>query len=146
MNEVRCSVSADPVQLIFMIFRAAQRIESRIEASLSEVGLSLPKLGVLDHLVQAGEALPLGQLAGRLCCVKSNMTQLVDRLEADGLVARVADPGDRRSVRASLTDEGRRRHALGAQILAGQEQELFREFSAEERAHLTGFLRQLGGE
>ena len=34
------------------------------------------------------------------------MTQLVDRLEADGLVRRVADPTDRRSVKAEITDEG----------------------------------------
>ena len=50
---------------------------------------SAHKLAALHHLTQAGESLPLGQLAERLSCVKSNVTQLVDRLEADGLDSKV---------------------------------------------------------
>jgi len=55
------------------------------------VGLSLAKLAALHQLTAAGESIQLGQLAERLACVKSNVTQLVDRLEADGLVNRTAD-------------------------------------------------------
>lgn len=42
------------------------------------------------------------------------MTQLIDRLEADGLVARVDDPNDRRSVKASITTKGAERQAAGS--------------------------------
>ncbi|MBW8869126.1 MAG: MarR family transcriptional regulator, partial [Acidobacteria bacterium] len=79
------------------MLHAAGTLESRVEEQLAEVGLSLPKLAALHQLSQAGDSLPLGQLAERLACVKSNVTQLVDRLEADGLVVRAADPNDRRS-------------------------------------------------
>jgi len=75
-----------------------------VEERLADAGLSLPKLAALHQLSQAGDSLPLGQLAERLACVKSNVTQLVDRLEADGLVVRAADPNDRRSRLAVLTD------------------------------------------
>jgi DNA-binding MarR family transcriptional regulator len=86
-----------------------------MEAALGEAGLSGAKFSVLSELVRSGEALPLSELAARLACVRSNMTQLVDRLEADGLVHRVADPNDRRSVKAQITEEGQRRQADGAQ-------------------------------
>ena len=75
---------------LFAVLHASSVLESRVEARLSEVGLSLAKLAALHRLTEAGESLPLGQLAERLSCVKSNVTQLVDRLEADGLVSRTA--------------------------------------------------------
>jgi DNA-binding MarR family transcriptional regulator len=69
---------------------------------------------VLSKLAEAGGPLALSDLAARLSCVRSNMTQLVDRLEADGLVRRVDDAADRRSVRAELTPLGQKRQAAGA--------------------------------
>jgi DNA-binding MarR family transcriptional regulator len=132
--------------LLRTLLGAAQRAEGRVESALAGIGLSLAKLSVLNHLVQAGEMLPLGQLAGRLSCVKSNMTQLVDRLETDGLVVRVADPADRRSVRAAITDEGRRRHADGTRILEEQEIQLVEAFSTGEREQFVGFLHRLSGD
>src|SRR4051812_21821900 len=110
---------------LFAVLHAANSLESRVEARLSEVGLSLPKLAALHQLSQAGDSLPLGQLAERLACVKSNVTQLVDRLEADGLVTRAADPSDRRSRLAVLTDSGKTAYAKGTQIRQQSEREIF---------------------
>src|SRR5919205_3946685 len=101
---------------LFAVFHAASTLESKVEQRLAEVGLSLPKLAALHQLSQAGDSLPLGQLAERLACVKSNVTQLVDRLEADGLVMRAADPNDRRSRLAVITDNGKTAYARGSQI------------------------------
>jgi DNA-binding MarR family transcriptional regulator len=92
---------------------AAHTVEARLEAAFGEVGLSGARYGVLEHLARAGEPLSLSDLASRLSCVRSNMTQLMDRLEADGLVRRVDDPGDRRSVRAELTPLGQDRQVAG---------------------------------
>jgi DNA-binding MarR family transcriptional regulator len=96
------------------ILQTAHALEARMEAALGEAGLSGAKFSVLSELVRSGEALPLSELADRLACVRSNMTQLVDRLEADGLVRRVADPNDRRSVKAQITQEGERRQSDGS--------------------------------
>src|SRR6267143_3101914 len=110
---------------LFAVLHAANSLEARVEARLADVGLSLPKLAALHQLSQAGDSLPLGQLAERLACVKSNVTQLVDRLDADGLVLRTADPGDRRSRLAVLTDAGRAAFARGSTIQQDAERELF---------------------
>src|SRR5215468_9894528 len=110
---------------LFAVLHASSVLESRVETRLSDVGLSLAKLAALHKLTEAGESLPLGQLAERLSCVKSNVTQLVDRLEADGLVSRTADPNDRRSRLAVLTDAGRAAYAKGSEIKAQAEHEMF---------------------
>jgi DNA-binding MarR family transcriptional regulator len=125
-----------------LIFHAAERVEVRFEADLGEVGLSLSKMSLLGTLVQEGEPIPLSRLAGKLACVKSNVTQLVDRLEAEGLVTRVNDPVDRRSILASITDAGRERFAAGARAIEKAEQDLFGGIAPEDYERLVSFLRQ----
>lgn len=128
---------------LFAVLHASGVLESRVEARLSEVGLSLAKLAALHQLSRAGESLPLGQLAERLSCVKSNVTQLVDRLEADGLVSRAADPNDRRSRLAVMTASGRKAYAKGSEIQLQVEKELFGVLSAEESKKLHEILAKL---
>lgn len=122
---------------------AAHALEGRMEEALSGVGLSSPKLSVLTQLVEAPAPLSLSELAVRQSCVRSNMTQLIDRLESDGLVRRVPDPSDRRAVRAELTEEGRVRQARGAELVLEVETDLLGRFSAGERALLAELLEGL---
>jgi len=70
--------------------------------------LSEGRMGVLFRLSRCGD-MPLGELADDLDMTPRNVTGLVDHLEKDGLVTRVPDREDRRSVRASLTEAGRAR-------------------------------------
>ena len=103
----------------------------------------MPKYSVISELVSAGEPLSLSDLATRLSCVKSNMTQLVDRLEADGLVSRVDDPNDRRAVKAAITDEGRKRQAAGAERSSDCTGSSRRALRTEDRAALSRLLTVL---
>ncbi|MBY8874250.1 MarR family transcriptional regulator [Micromonospora sp. PLK6-60] len=70
------------------------------------VSLSAAQACLLEHLTADGCS--MGELAGELLCDASNVTQLVSRLEARGLVARVPDPADRRIKRVSITPAGQR--------------------------------------
>jgi DNA-binding MarR family transcriptional regulator len=128
---------------LFAVLHAAGTLEARVEGQLAEVGLSLPKLAALHQLSQAGDSLPLGQLAERLACVKSNVTQLVDRLETDGLVVRAADPNDRRSRLAVITDSGKRAYERGIQIQHRAEREIFGALSKEESSALRELLDKI---
>jgi DNA-binding MarR family transcriptional regulator len=136
----------DAHQLLFTVLQAAQCVQDRLEAALVPTGLSLAKLGALRHLAEAEEPLALGQLAERIACVKSNVTQLVDRLEADGMVRRVPDPDDRRSVRAQITDLGRQRHLKGMEALAIAEENVVAELSDSEQNTLADLLLRLAGQ
>ena len=128
---------------LFAVLHASGVLENRVESRLSEAGLSLAKLAALRHLAHAGESLPLGQLAERLSCVKSNVTQLVDRLEADGLVSRAADPNDRRSRLAVLTEAGRTAYVRGSEIQQAAERELFAKLTRDETAQLHALLAKI---
>src|SRR5262245_18283359 len=102
-----------PSALLEALVRTHVLYVTKQDQALLASGLSTAKLGALLVLAEAAEPVPLGQLAERLACVKSNITQLVDRLEADGLVRRLPDVQDRRSKRAAITPEGRRRTEAG---------------------------------
>ncbi len=128
---------------LFAVLHAANALEARVESRLADVGLSLPKLAALHQLSQAGDSLPLGQLAERLACVKSNVTQLVDRLEADGLVTRAADPNDRRSRLAVLTDSGKTAYSKGTHIRQQAEREIFSALSRDESESLHALLAKI---
>jgi MarR family 2-MHQ and catechol resistance regulon transcriptional repressor len=127
--------------LAFELIGALQSVVGRLETALEPLGLSLPKLRLLIKLADAGEPVPLRTLAEYSACVRSNITQLMDRLEADKLVVRVDDPQDRRSVRAELTAEGRKRHAAGLRVLRQAERELAARLPEHDRESL---LRVLG--
>jgi len=128
---------------LMSIIETAHALEARLEATLDEAGLSGAKFSVLSELVRSGKPLALSELANRLSCVRSNMTQLVDRLEADGLVRRVACPTDRRSINAEITEEGARRQADGAKRVGDLERELAGMVSDTDGAVLQRMMKVL---
>lgn len=130
--------------LAFLLIGTVHEMEARFESALGQVGLSLAKLNVLSRLAEAGEPLPLGGLAERCSCVRSNITQLVDRLEADRLVERVSDPSDRRSVRAALTVEGKERQGEGTRLVEEAAREAFARLAHEDQATLAAVLERMG--
>ena len=125
------------------LLKAAHALEDKLEATLADVGLSGPKFSVLNALVAAKEPMALGALADKLSCVKSNATQMIDRLEADGLVRRVSDPEDRRSVKAELTPSGREHHAAGAEKIAELEAKFADAVESEDRSAIARMLRAI---
>ncbi|MBA2304215.1 MAG: MarR family transcriptional regulator [Acidobacteria bacterium] len=139
MNESRRREEAG----LFTILHTAGVAGSHVESKLNAVGLSMAKLAALTALREAGESLPLSQLAERLSCVKSNITQLVDRLEADGLVSRAADPRDRRSRLAVMTAAGRKSCEAGTRIQQQAERVLLSELSGTERRQLASLMAKL---
>jgi DNA-binding MarR family transcriptional regulator len=126
--------------VVFALLHSAHLLESRLEASLAAVGLSLAKYGVLTLLANAGGPISLSQLAAKQSCVRSNMTQLVDRLEADGLVRRIDQPSDRRVVLAELTPLGVDRQAAGAERLEQEQAAFVRLLSEPDRQALERAL------
>lgn len=129
----------------YHLAHAAQDVEARVERALDEVGLSLAKMKLLRHLYNAKEPLPLGALAELNACVKSNVTQLMDRMEGEGLVKRVPDPADRRSIRAQITGEGKRKYEAGTKRLSAAEVEVLAGFTDEERERFREFLMRIRG-
>lgn len=129
--------------VLYRYLNGADLLYERIGQALAGVGLSYAKYEVLAHLRKAGEPVALGALALGQKCARSNITQIVDRLETEALVRRVADPTDRRSVLAELTADG----AALAQRGAAQMERIADEFAAllgpEDLAVLDQLLAKL---
>jgi MarR family transcriptional regulator for hemolysin len=138
MNEIE---RKDPI--FFMLLDAGRAQLARLEEALKTVGLSPAKYHVLETLAKATEPLPLRLLAEEQQCVASNITTLVDRLEADGLVRRVDDPADRRSKRAELTPLGAEKAAEGAAAVQELEEKFAASLGPTERLALEKVLDSL---
>jgi DNA-binding MarR family transcriptional regulator len=129
--------------LTLLLLDAARAVEARVERALADEGLSLAKLGALRHLALAESALTLTQLAERHCCGRSNVTALIDRLEADGFVERTVDPNDRRNVLASLTASGRSAYERASAILAQHERAIDERLGQAPRAEFARGLQTM---
>jgi MarR family transcriptional regulator, organic hydroperoxide resistance regulator len=129
--------------LVFALLGTAGAVEARLEAALTPSGLSLAKAGVLHSLAEAPGPVVLSELAKHQNCVRSNITQLIDRLEKDGLVRRRADPDDRRSVRAALTAAGERAYARAMRLLAAEQRAIVSSLSPGDAASLRSALQVL---
>ena len=129
--------------LTLLLLDAARAVEPRVERALADEGLSLVTLGALRHLALAEAPLTLTQLAERHCCGRSNVTALIDRLEADGYVERTVDPVDRRNVRAALTQAGRAAYERANAILAEHERAIDERLGQAPRAELARGLQTM---
>jgi DNA-binding MarR family transcriptional regulator len=72
---------------------------------LSELGLS-PQQSMAISTLKPGEPMPMSALAEALHCDNSNVTGIVDRLEAAGLAERRPSERDRRVKAVVLTEKG----------------------------------------
>ena len=94
-------------------------------------------------LFRSQQPLPLHELAEHEGCVRSNITQLVDRLEKEGLVRRRGDATDHRSVRAVLTPAGRQAYAKAVRALAQEQRAILSALDEEDAARLRSALQAL---
>ena len=134
---------AEALRAYVKLLRAGHAVLVRIEPRLAAAGLTHTQLLVLEAILHKG---PLTQreLTRKVLTSAGNMTDVVDKLEARGLVRRTRSPRDRRIVPVELTHAGRvlieglfPDHACDiAEAMSG--------LSCEELRVLGGLLRKLG--
>jgi DNA-binding MarR family transcriptional regulator len=91
------------------IMRAHQIVLARVDEALRPFDLSFARLEALVLLAFSRQgSLPLGKMGVRLMLHPTSVTNIVDRLERQGLIRRIAHPTDRRTTLAEITDDGRR--------------------------------------
>jgi DNA-binding MarR family transcriptional regulator len=105
------SSEIDAMRVWFRLIRLHTRSRVAISNRLRAYDLSVPQCDVLTTLTEK-EGLSQQELASRLYVTKGNISGLVDRLVANGLVERRSFAGDRRSHAIHLTPGGRDLAAL----------------------------------
>jgi len=116
--------AAPGMAAVTSVMRAHQIMLARVDEVLRPFGLTFARYEMLMLLLfsRAG-SLPLSKVGSRLQVHPASVTNVVDRLEAQGLVRRVPHPSDGRGVLAEITPEGRElaeqaTEALNAKVFA----------------------------
>lgn len=131
-------------QFFTLISRICRQLVLHAEQIKADDTLSPPQLWFLKRLYDAGAPQPISFFADGVFSNRSNASQMIDRLEAEGLVYRIRNPRDRRSVLVELTDAGveRMHHAEACHMELARE--LLDPLTEEERvAALSTFARVL---
>ncbi|MER5459466.1 MarR family transcriptional regulator [Streptomyces sp. NPDC002668] len=131
------------VEVVELIGTVVARYYTEYEQAAAEHSLTGAQARVLGLLTV--EPTPMRRIAQKLKCEPSNVTGIIDRLEARGLVERRPDPNDRRVKVAAPTEEGRvTARRLRASLNFAREP--LAGLSDEERTVLRDLLKRMLGE
>ncbi|MET8029394.1 MarR family winged helix-turn-helix transcriptional regulator [Streptomyces avermitilis] len=128
------------LEVVDLIGTVVARYHEEFEEAATEHTLTGAQARLVSLL--SLEPLPMRRLAEKLKCEPSNVTGIVDRLEARGLVERRPDPADRRVKLAACTEEGHR-VARGLRDSLDFAREPLAGLSHEERLSLRALLLRM---
>ena len=144
-HELPASVDLTVEGIVDRINGLNWRIRKMLDETLDQQGLAIGDWKVLSARRWHGE--PHRRTAGELARIaeltSGTMTARLDQLERQGLVRRVRDPGDRRSVLVELTEAGKRKHSDAMGVQGEKEKLLGDALSAREMEQLNGLLRRV---
>jgi DNA-binding MarR family transcriptional regulator len=121
------------------------RIKRMHNETLEQLGLTFSDWHVLTALHWSGAPYrrKAGWLARRADLTSGAMTSRLDALEKQGLVRRVRDPEDRRSVLVELTQRGLEKHEEAMAVQAQKEALLAEALTSREKEQLNALLRRV---
>jgi DNA-binding MarR family transcriptional regulator len=100
------------------IMRVQQILQSAVDSALRPYGLTFARYEALVLLTFSRRgSLPMRVMGERLQLHPTSVTNIVDRLEADGLVKRIPHPTDRRTTLAEITESGRELRAKATEAV-----------------------------
>lgn len=141
----RAGMRLEPMAVFGRIYRLARLVGDRQEKVYAGWGISRGEFDVLAALRRSGEPYTLAPtaLAAGLMLTSGGMTGRLDRLERAGLVRRTPDPADRRGLRVTLTDDGRRVVEESAEAGLAVQRRILDALPPEDQARLADLLRTL---
>jgi DNA-binding MarR family transcriptional regulator len=106
----RPDLDTEPMALIGRIIRLSAQLTEEMGRTFARHGLNGASFDMLATLLRSGppHALSPNQLLETMMVTSGTMTNRIDQLEKDDLVARVRNPNDKRSVLVQLTAKGHR--------------------------------------
>jgi DNA-binding MarR family transcriptional regulator len=134
--------AADAVEprVSYVVARLERAIRQAIQERVREFGLTTLQYTTLSVLGARGE-LSNAQLARRSYMTPQSMSEVIEALEARGLIERSPHPNHRRVLPARLTDEGRRVLAVCDRAVDEAEEEMMAGLDADQRRALLDALK-----
>ncbi|MBX4889292.1 MarR family winged helix-turn-helix transcriptional regulator [Rhizobium bangladeshense] len=140
----RPDLDVEPMGILGRLKRLGTHLGREVEAVLMTHGLSTSAFDVLATLRRSGapHRLSPGELLEMTMVSSGTMTNRIDQLEKAGLVERIVNPHDRRSVLIALTEKGLAtvEEAVGAHV--ANQQRLTRNLTAEDKAAFDRLLKK----
>ncbi|GAB4347548.1 MAG: MarR family transcriptional regulator [Oricola sp.] len=126
----------------YLMNRIMGRYNASLREEMAKLGLTTPKARTLAVL-SVNDGLPIRDLAVYTVTEQSTLSRALDRLQADGLVRREADPSDNRSVRVFITEEGRAAFEVLWPHMAAAYARMFRGVDENERLAFIATLQKM---
>ncbi len=136
---------ASSLEVVLRILRAYHFFDQELVRGLADFDVSPGEFGVLFNLRLVGPPYKMTptQLHNRLLVTSGGMTGRIDRLQRRGLVCRLPDPEDRRSILVELTESGLEHFEGVAHTHLRIMEQLTKGLTSEERECLAGLLSKL---
>ena len=129
------------LRLWLRLLRASRAIEAELRQRLRlEFGVTLPRFDVMAALDRRPAGMTMTELSRFLMVSNGNVTGIIDRLVAEGMVVRTAHEADRRATFVKLTREGAEGFAAMAKAHEVWVNEILAGFSREDSEALVGLL------
>lgn len=133
-----------PLAVLSRVTRLARLLDIARRDAFATAELEAWEFDVLSALRRSGDgALSPGALIRQTLVTSGTMTTRIDKLEARGLVRRVADPEDRRGRLIHLEPEGERRVDTAMEALLVEEERLLAPLPAHTQSEVADALRTL---
>lgn len=130
-------------RFFILLTRINRLLQNHADHNMPADALSPPQVWFLKRLHDAGAPQPVSFCADGVISSRSNATQMVDRLQSEGLVSRVRNPADRRSVLVELTESGRQRLRAGHDFLESMAIDLLAPLTPAERDEVIAVLEKI---
>lgn len=128
----------------WLIFELASIVKPQIQALADRYSLTAQQCHVLGYLHKNKEPQTMSSLAAILICDASNITGIIDRMVAMGVVDRTESPKDRRVKIVQLTDKGAEIYdTIMGVISDATEQRIDQILSAKEKEYFRSILVKL---
>ncbi len=140
----RPDIDTEPMALIGRLQRTARHLSEEMGKNFSAHSLKPMQFDVLATLLRAGppHALSPNQLISAMMITSGTMTNRIDSLVGEGLVERIGNPEDKRSVLIALTKTGRERIDKAVTDHVETQARLTAILSTEEKQILNGILKK----
>ncbi len=134
--------SKERLRLWIRLLRVVRVVEGELRERLKrEFDTTLPRFDVLSALYRERDGMLMSDLSRFLLVSNGNVTGIVERLVADGLVQRTAREGDRRAFVVRLTEAGTARFAAMAAAHEGWIADLLGDVNETDAKALSAMLK-----
>jgi len=141
----RPDLDVAPLEVLSRVSRLARHLDLARREAFARHGLEAGEFDVLAALRRSATPYEMspGQLGAATLVSSGTTTNRLDRLESAGLIERLPDSADRRSIRVRLTAAGRQRVDAALDDLLASERHLLAALAPAERDHLATLLKAL---